>query len=175
MSWLILALVAAFVAGNVYVEAVNETLGYKWWRNELSDYLAKVRLYWLQDAAYAGLALAEVLMIFTHPGSKTYTIALALAAAGLVSVVVSALVRKLPGVGKWAEKWHVASAGVAFGAALVAEFVYLYDTPAVWIVIAGLVSTMAWQRFAPQYPALEEKSLTAFVLAALVAIVGAPL
>lgn len=95
MGYLIFALVVAFVAVNVFVEAVNQGPS-KWWRDPLSHYLVGVEYAWLQRLGYLGLAAAECLMIATGYAWPE-SVALGVAAFGLVGVVVT----KFPFALRW--------------------------------------------------------------------------
>ena len=175
MGYAVFVLVILFVIANVYVESVNESATTHWWREPLSHYLAGVRCSLWLSAAYLGLALAEVLLAFSRYGHWQF-IALLVAAAALLGVVATAWWKHFAAPPhRFASGLHVAFAGVAYVAGLVAEALYLWHTPSIWFVIGGVATTFAFARFAPHRPALEEKGLTAWVLAGLVAIVGVPL
>lgn len=135
--------------------------------------LSTIRHAIVQDSAYIGLGIAETMMIFVYPHGLAWMISLACAAFGIVGVTVTGAIDR--GAHHWVTRLHVAFAGFAFGGALVAEAVYLWHTREIWFVVAALASTMAFARFAPQAKALEEKTLAAWVIVALFAIVGIPL
>lgn len=173
MRYLIFALVIAFIAANVYVEAANQGPS-KWWRDPLSHYLIGVRYAWLQRLAYLGMAFAECLMI-----ASGYTfaesIALGVAAVGLVGVVATKtpLATRLPS--HPTEIAHLTCAGFAFAAAVVFEFLALRGTPSIWFPIGAVLGTGTLVIRAPEQRAITEKTLTAFVLAGLIPIVAIPL
>lgn len=172
------ALLVLFVGGNVWVESLNQGVTQAngrvldWWSNELSDYLANVKQAWVQDVTYIGLAIGELVMIHACKGGRVWSIALLCACVGLVSVVVTAVLKARPGAPAWMEKAHVVSALVAFLSAIVAETAYLLHTPAVWLPVGGAVATVAFHYLAPTKGALAEKCLCAFVVAGLLVIVA---
>lgn len=175
MSVLIFALLVFFVLAQVYVEAINEGPDCRWWRESMSHYLGEVKHAGVQALAFIGLAAAEVLMIFAYPFGTAWTVSLALAAAGLVGVT-------LTGISNPDWKWHplmqrahVICSGFAFGAALVAEAIYLWRTPSIWLVFGAAITALGFARFAPDKSALEEKFFAAWVIAAFIAIAGVPM
>lgn len=173
MSYLIFALVLAFIAANVYVEAANQGPS-KWWRDPLSHYLIGVRYAWLQRLAFAGMALAECLMIVSGYALPE-SIALGIAAAGLLGVVITKtpLAMRLPP--RPTEIAHLTCAGFAFAAAVVFEFLVLRGTPSIWFPIGAVLGTGTLAIRAPEQRAITEKTLTAFVLAGMIPIVAIPL
>jgi hypothetical protein len=174
MSLAIFALLILFVAAQVYVEAVNEGPDCHWWQESMSHYLGSVQRAGVQVLAYLGFALAEVLLIFHDPRGTAATVALALAAAGLVGVTLTGISNP---EWKWhpqVERAHTICAGFAFGGALVAQFIYLWHTPSVWFPMAAVACTLAFVRFAPNANALEEKTFALWVVAGFIAITGLP-
>lgn len=173
VRYLIFALVIAFVAANVYVEAVNQGPS-KWWRDPLSHYLVDVRYAWLQRLAYLGLVLAECLMIVSGYG-RAESVALGVSAFGITGVVAT----KHPLIRRWlggaTRDAHLTSAGLAFVAAVVFEFLVLLGTPSIWFPIGAVLGTSTLAIRAPEQEAITEKTLTAFVLAGLIPIVAVPL
>ncbi|TAN05566.1 MAG: hypothetical protein EPN36_05715 [Rhodanobacteraceae bacterium] len=173
MEYLIFALVVAFVAVNVFVEAVNQGSS-KWWRDPLSHYLVGVRFAWLQRLAYLGMAAAECLLITRGYGALE-SIALAIAAFGLTGVVATKL-RIVTGLGAGAARTaHLVASGLAFAAAVAFEFMVLLHTRSVWFPVGAVVATATIAIDAPEQEAITEKTLTAFVLAGIIPIVAIPL
>lgn len=175
MSVLIFALLVFFVIAQVYVEAVNEGPDCHWWRESMSHYLGEVKHAGVQAASFLGLALAEVLMIFAYPHGTAWTVCLAVAAAGLAGVTFTGVASP---EWKWhpqMQRLHVIFSGLAFGAALVAEAIYLWHTPAIWLVFGAAATALGFARFAPDRSALEEKFFAAWVIAAFIAIAGVPM
>lgn len=176
MSLIIFALLLFFILANVYVEAVNEGPDCRWWDQSLSHYLAGLDDSPLQSVAYLGLAGAELLLIYDQPHGTAATIALVLASLGLVAVVYTAEVKhKLGGSHNGWELAHKIAAGFAFVGAGVAEAIYLWHTPSIWLVWSAALTAVAFARFAPQAQALEEKAFTAWIVAGLIAIAGIPM
>lgn len=173
MDYLIFALVIAFVVVNVLVEALNQG-PLKWWCNTLSDYLRRARWAWLLRWAFLGLVAAEVLMLVRSP-SVPESVALGVSAFGLFGVVLT----KFPFTARWPAKLtrrlHLASAGVAFMAGVVFEFMALEGTPSIWFPIGAVLATTTLAIRAPEQEAITEKTLMAFMLAGLVPIVAIPL
>lgn len=174
-TWLIFALLMLFVVAQVYVEAANEGPTCHWWSEPMSHYLGNVKHSLLQIIAYFGFAIAELLLIAHDPRGAAATACLAISAAGLIGVTLSGMSNPGWKYHAWVERLHVICAGLAFGGALVAEAIYLWHMPAVWLVFGAAATAIAFARFAPNAHALEEKIFAAWLLAAFVAIVGVPL
>jgi len=175
MSVLIFALLVFFVLAQVYVEAINEGPDCRWWRESMSHYLGEVEHAGVQALAFLGLALAEVLMIFEYAHGTAWRVCLALAAAGLVGVTVTGISNPDWEWHPLVQRAHVVCSGFAFGAALVAEAVYLWHTPSIWLVFGAALTALGFARFAPEKSALEEKFFAAWVIAAFIAIGGVPM
>lgn len=173
LSSIIFLLLLSFVATNLYVEIINEGPTWNWQQHMISDYLYGVRHWQVQCYGFFGLSIAELLLIFAHPGGKLWSGSLVVAAVGLWGVVLTGIARK-----KFLHRWwfilHDIMTGFAFVGALVAEAVYLWNTPAIWLPVMAVASTVLFTRFAPKPRALEEKTFTAFLVCGLLAIAGLP-
>lgn len=175
-------LVILFIVGNLYANLRNINIMDPLTQS-MSAYLTVPRGGKIQSASYIGLAAAELLLLYLHRGLNPWlwNLPLILAAAGLVLVVVTAWVKdNMSGQNLTnMEIVHKICAGVAFGAALVAEFYYLWHTPMVWLPGLGVIGTVALALFVKKtavwYAAVEEKNLAVWVTLALVAIAGVPL
>ena len=162
-----------FVLTNVIVEWKNRAL-FSPFQDDLSEYLAGVRWYWLQDAGYIVLA-------FTLPaigyalGGQWVEILFAIAAVALVLVVATKLlivyVAPSPQIDHDLELVHLASAGLAFGALTVALIIHSWGQANITFAasFAAPLSAAAFNRFCPKRTALEEKAYTLFLLIAIFA------
>lgn len=168
ISALIVVLVVAFVAANVWVEVANEGADVHWWRETLTDYMVGVRGAGIASLIYIGLVAAEVLVIFNHPRGVAAIACLVVAATGLFGVVVTANVMARA---EWIVMLHYVLAGLAFLASLAAEAVILWPRPEVGFVAGGVATVIGFLLFARQRTALAEKLLTSWLLAGLLAIV----
>lgn len=173
MHTILYAVIGFFVAANVAVEYRNRRL-FPPFRDDLSEYLADVPWFWLQDAGYFALAFALPAIGFTL-GGLWVEILFSVACVALVFVVLTKLVIHYGGVGPFVagemETAHLVSAGVAFGAITVALLIHSWLRPNITFVASLLapLSAAAFNRLAPQRTAIEEKTYTLCLLIAILA------
>lgn len=175
MQIAIFLLLVFFVLAQVYVEAVNEGPACRWWQESMSHYLGGVKHAGWQALAFLGLAVGEVLMIFAYPHSTAWIVCLVIAAVGLVGVTVTGIASPDWEWHPQMQRLHPIFSGLAFGGALVAEAIYLWHTPSIWLVFGAVVTALGFARFAPDHSALEEKCFAAWIVAAFISIAGVPL
>lgn len=169
----ILVLVLLFVVDNIITWYVNrDTLS--WANDPISAYLAGVKLAWVQVLGFAAMVTALTVMAIILPNLPV-RVSLAVAAAALVGVV---LTKYIPagwhGLSQERLKWlHVRCAAVAFLGADLAILIQTHHAGGLVfaLALAAPASALLFYLFAPTRTALSERTYTAFLLAAIAALV----
>lgn len=168
----ILGLVFLFVLSNIYTEMINESPTWHWQDKMMSDYLYEAKHWQVQCWGFMGLVVAEILLTFTDSITPISKYVLYAAAAGLVGVVGTGILR-YKDVSTFTRWSHGIVSAVAFSGALLAEFICLWGTKGVWFPVLS-VATLVVAAIVPKQLALEEKTFTAFLIGGLISIVGWP-
>lgn len=173
----VFVLVLAFCACNIVTEWLNRrTLSWK--DRPISDYLADVPWAWVQDAGFAALAVALVLLSIAmpHPWVKTW---LLLAVVGIFLVVGTAYAM-LDKSGKTLadiKLAHKFGAALAFGGTTVALLMHSWHTGGLVFgaALAAPASVTAFFLLAREQTALAEKAYTACLMVSLGALAAPPI
>ncbi len=175
-------LAAFFVVTNVITEAANlKTMNPV--HHFISDYLAHVKLSWLQDLGFLALAL-DMILVGTHFGHQGFMdTALYLASFAMVLMIPTKTLQKIDTTDSktlkknaFLEMLHKIATATAFTLANYAIIRFAFQnnlTFALYTAIGGPLLILIYYHFwRDKFPGVEEKAYTAFLLSSIFSILS---